>query len=1125
MTSSTLHAIDWERFFSRRALKLAGIIALEGDVLALEPLDEDGLAWRAQVQGSARLPYECEARLSSTGSTPGAPYRLESSCSCPVGTDCKHVAAMLYAAQDEFGDSADVFDAPGGLVAKLGVVLGRGAGHAPGVAPVDPLAAWERWLQQVGATPATSATAGEPLHFGLLLRASADDEPPHLLAAMAAWTEGKRGGWVKPRALAPSHGQPQPAPADGWPTDDLMALTVLVEKQYRRQGPLPHADIATPALEGAFEHLASRYPLYWERAGQTVGLGPTRRLAPAWFDEPDGSQRLGWVAADGQPIELLKGAGYWYRDPAAGRIGRLEGAAPLLDAIRQAPRLLPEASAALRSRLQSAPGPVSLPLPAERAAPREIRLAPRPLLRLRVAASRPHFTNYLRGRKDVGVATPMFLYGEEALAVEGPDRERRLRGGEVIEIVRDRRVERDLLAHWRARGLLPAAALPWPFSECFEQVDRSDLLLAPEQRRPPVSAAEWQPLLRELADEGVALAYAPDFPRPVREVEAGEWDAELEEGASGWFDLGLGIVVEGERLDLLPILRRVLADRRFPLLPTPDEPADALWRVEIDAERVLRLPLARLRALLAPLLDWLTQEGPVRLHRGQAQVLEALSGSLRWRGDETLRQRLIDLSRRPTAVAAPPGLKATLRGYQAEGLAWLDLLDEAGLGGILADDMGLGKTIQVLAHLLSLRARGRPHRALVVAPTSLVGNWRDEAARFAPDLRVLVLQGADRGGRYEDIAHHDLVLTTYPLLPRDRERLREQEFDLLVLDEAQAIKNARSQAAQVVRELRARRRLAMTGTPLENHLGELWAQFDAVEPGLLGGERAFARHYRTPIEKHGDQDCQQRLNRRIAPLMLRRRKDEVLAELPPKTEVIHHIELEGAQRELYESLRLAQHERVRQAVAERGLAQSGIVVLDALLKLRQVCCDPRLVALPSARKLRQSAKLDALGELLATLLDEGRRVLLFSQFTGMLDLIEELLDAAGVRRLRLDGSTPARARADIVRRFQEGEVPLFLISLKAGGTGLNLTAADAVVHYDPWWNPAAEAQATDRAHRIGQDKPVFVYKLICTDTVEDKILALQQRKADLAAAVLEGGRSTRSRFAAEDIAELFAPLA
>ena len=413
----------------------------------------------------------------------------------------------------------------------------------------------------------------------------------------------------------------------------------------------------------------------------------------------------------------------------------------------------------------------------------------------------------------------------------------------------------------------------------------------------------------------------------------------------------------------------------------------------------------------------------------------------------------------------------------------------------------------------------------MVAPTSLVGNWRDETARFAPMLKVLVLQGAHRAAQYARIADHDLVITTYPLLPRDETRLREARFSLLVLDEAQAIKNAHSQAAKVVRNIPAMRRLAMTGTPLENHLGELWAQFDAVEPGLLGSERQFNKLYRTPIEKHADRDRQQRLNQRIGALLLRRRKQDVLPDLPAKTEIVLPLELAGAQRSLYETLRLAQHERVQQAVKERGLAQAGIIVLDALLKLRQACCDPRLVKLPSARKITQSAKLDALLELLDSLLAEDRRVLVFSQFTEMLGLIEEALRARHIRYQLLTGQTPARERTALVARFQEGDVPVFLISLKAGGVGLNLTAADTVIHYDPWWNPAAETQATDRAHRIGQQQSVFVYRLICTGTVEEKIHALQARKADLAQAVLDnGGATQRLRFDEADLEALFGEL-
>ncbi|MGA7980939.1 MAG: DEAD/DEAH box helicase, partial [Chromatiaceae bacterium] len=352
------------------------------------------------------------------------------------------------------------------------------------------------------------------------------------------------------------------------------------------------------------------------------------------------------------------------------------------------------------------------------------------------------------------------------------------------------------------------------------------------------------------------------------------------------------------------------------------------------------------------------------------------------------------------------------------------------------------------------------------------------------------------------------------------------DLHVLILDEAQAVKNPRSKAAEAVRALSARHRLCLTGTPLENHLGELWSLLDFLMPGMLGDERRFRRLFRTPIERNGDDARQEQLRRRVAPFLLRRTKEEVAAELPPKTEILRQVPLEGDQRDLYETLRLALHERVRAEVESKGLARSGIIILDALLKLRQVCCDPRLVSLESARKVKRSAKLDLLMTLLPELLEEGRRILLFSQFTSMLELIEAELKRLGLHEdegfVKLTGRT--RNRSMPVDLFQAGEVPLFLISLKAGGSGLNLTAADTVIHYDPWWNPAAERQATDRAHRIGQDKPVFVYKLLTEGTVEQKVAELQARKQALADAMLAGGGAAAGSLSAEDLELLFAPV-
>jgi len=552
------------------------------------------------------------------------------------------------------------------------------------------------------------------------------------------------------------------------------------------------------------------------------------------------------------------------------------------------------------------------------------------------------------------------------------------------------------------------------------------------------------------------------------------------------------------------------------------------------------MPAGRLRPILSTLIELydpqrsLRSDGRLRLSGLQAAQLTELQEAdprLTFRGGEVAREwgRRLKGFQGLAELALPVGLATELRPYQRRGLDWLQFLREYNLGGILADDMGLGKTVQALAHLLLLEQEGgradRP--SLVVAPTSLMFNWRREAERFAPSLKVLLLHSPDRRRRFEAIPDHDLLLTTYPLLSRDQEALGPHAYHLLILDEVQAIKNPRSKAAQAAGSLKTRYHLCLTGTPLENHLGELWSLFDFLLPEMLGDERRFRRLFRIPIERYGDEHRQEQLRRRVAPFLLRRTKEAVAADLPAKTEILREIPLASDQRDLYETLRLALDERVRREVESRGLARSGIIILDALLKLRQVCCDPRLVPLESARKVKGYAKLELLRTLLLELRDEERRVLLFSQFTSMLALIEEDLMRSGLHEnrgfVKLTGRT--RNRALPVDRFQAGEIPLFLISLKAGGSGLNLTAADTVIHYDPWWNPAAEHQATDRAHRIGQDKPVFVYKLITEGTVKQQVAELQARKAALADAILAGGGAAAGSLSAEDLEPLFAPIA
>lgn len=634
---------------------------------------------------------------------------------------------------------------------------------------------------------------------------------------------------------------------------------------------------------------------------------------------------------------------------------------------------------------------------------------------------------------------------------------------------------------------------------------------------PRLQAAGWQ-----IEMEG-------DYRFDLAEVD--DWYAELDEegeGGSAWFSLELGIVVGGERHALLPLLVQMVraAPRQFTAEALAARGDDDALVVELTSFERVALPWGRVKPILSTLGELYFGErlgARVRLPAMDAARLAELerAARLRWMGGERLRQlgRKLEAFGGIQAVAAPVGLQAALRPYQLSGLAWLQFLREYGFGGILADDMGLGKTIQTLAHILCEKEAGRLDApALVVAPTSLMPNWQAEAARFAPGLRVLLLHGKERSAQFTAIGDYDLVLTTYALLGRDEDALRRHRYHLLILDEAQYIKNNRSKAAQTARLLEARHRQCLTGTPVQNHLGELWSQFNFLMPGLLGDEKAFKADYRKPIELQGDAQRKAFLARRVKPFMLRRTKDKVATELPPKTEIMLPVEFGSAQRDLYETVRVAMDRKVRAEIDRKGLARSHIVILEALLKLRQVCCDPRLIE-PGGET--GSAKLDALMELLDTLTSEGRKVLVFSQFTSMLALIGAALDARGTAFVELTGSTLDRAAP--VAAFQQGKVGVFLISLKAGGVGLNLTAADTVIHYDPWWNPASENQATDRAWRIGQQQPVFVYKLIARGTLEEKIQEMQRRKGALADAVLsdEGESELAPGLQADDLRAIF----
>jgi superfamily II DNA or RNA helicase len=541
-------------------------------------------------------------------------------------------------------------------------------------------------------------------------------------------------------------------------------------------------------------------------------------------------------------------------------------------------------------------------------------------------------------------------------------------------------------------------------------------------------------------------------------------------------------------------------------------------RVTLDDGSLGLIPeewLARY-GLLAGLGD--AHDDHVRFRRTQVGLLDALlAAEPEASCDEVFeRARKEVLQFAGVAPVDPSGdFRGDLRPYQKEGLGWLEFLQRFGFGGCLADDMGLGKTVQVLALLEARRAGGATRPSLVVVPKSLIFNWHQEAVRFAPQLRVLDYTGAARRGRAYDFADYDVILTTYGTLRADIAKLKNQRFDYAILDEAQAIKNAQSASAKAARLLKADHRLALSGTPIENRLSELWSLFEFLNPGMLGAAAVFqtlsARTAGT------DDDGRRILAQALRPFLLRRTKDQVLTELPPKVEQTLYCELEPKQRKLYDELRDHYRAALLTRIDRDGIGRAKIAILEALLRLRQAAIHPGLI--DRARADEPSAKLELLLPRLQELRDEGQKTLVFSQFTTMLGFVRRHLDEAGVPYEYLDGQT--KNREERVARFQnERDCRLFLVSLKAGGLGLNLTAAQYVFLLDPWWNPAVEAQAIDRAHRMGQTKHVFAYRLIARDTIEEKILALQNDKRGLADAIINADNALIRTLSREDLSLL-----
>ena len=1020
--------------------------------------DEHFSKIEAQVWGNSLIPYRQKIRLERNGNE----WHLDARCSCPVRSNCKHTLAVLLKViqqQQEIGQQQQ-----------------------------DKLHQWLNSLQRVDQLPPDFDYKDRVLYI-LEMTSQGLAMSPRRARRL------KKGGYGQGSLLSEHDYRQGYIPH--WGCSEDFRLLSLISSQNRFGQLLLKEQWGALALDSMLQ--SGR--CFLQSVQAPIERGPSLPLQLNW--QQAGDQRQLQVNIEGlDKWQLIETSPPMYLDAKQRRIGLIETqlGGEQLQHLLHMPAVPDEELAQVWFSMQQALATTAIPAPDDI----EIKqIYEEPTARL-ILTMQPDS----RG-KPAPVARLIFGYGPLELDPAQSEQElvsHQCQGQQHFAIERNLPMEQTAqqqLADCQLYALQQknAEAAQW-----FSVVDDSpqSWLYFIEQDIPWLQTQGWQ------------IRQSQNFDLGIIDTDA---EFEVESDEAGWFSLDMSVQVADEVVPILPLVQQWLQQHG-----EPDKEA-VLW-LPLPDGKTLRLPAVQLQPLFSTLLEFMQQEEPsqkLRLPNHRSQLLQQLPEQhITFSSAEHIRQ----LSERLQnfhgiePVPVPKDLQAELRPYQQQGLNWLHFLQYYGFGGILADDMGLGKTLQTLAFLLNQQQiNTNKFSAMVICPTSLIGNWQQEAKRFTPSLKVLVIHGQHRAKQLTELDHADLIITTYPLVARDLKHYQTRLFSHIILDEAQQIKNSRSQTTTAIRKLQADFKLCLSGTPLENHLGELKSLFDFALPGLLGTDAFFRNHFKKPIEREQQVDRATELRQRVAPFMLRRSKSQVMSELPEKVEIEQLLEMDQDQRRLYDSIRLSMESRIRQLFAEKGMAKSQIEFLDALLKLRQVCCDARLVSLASAEKVKTSAKLIWLQENVPEMIEEGRKIILFSQFTSMLALIEEAIQQLGIPYAKLTGQTKKRQQQ--IDAFQQGEVPLFLVSLKAGGTGLNLTAADTVVHYDPWWNPAVMQQATDRAHRIGQDKRVFVYKLIARDTVEQKIQVLQQQKQALADTLFSGKTEGVWQGNADELLQLF----
>jgi superfamily II DNA or RNA helicase len=1091
---------------------------LRGLVISVEPVPDGAI--KGRVSNGRGKSYQQRISLHRA--------LVDGICSCPVGHNCKHVAAVLMTWDERQNERLSLAGPVQGWLSR--VRESTPARQLPEERPEEhPNNVKDRLLYVL--TPHDAQVKIDTCKGRINAAGTALNQSIRRYDAANA-LRGAPAKFIRPVDLELLSALAQ---ARMWQTHHSYGLPDM----FRPKGDDAISLLRRLGETGRFLHdTTPDAQLAWSEDRPEPRLG--------WRMATDGGQRLGFEDASGQALDLrgMEGATLWL-DRVHGRFGALAQAVDIeaLRLVAASPEVAPQEVEALVAALPDTLA--GLPLPPPRVVRQTRRAAEQRVARLTLGAETARDgPRYWDDTVVLPALTLRFVYEGQEVAEGGAD-PRMVLDGEIVTLTRDPRWEAACATRLMKAGALPVEELEvhWPgerMMACDFVFAEGEMNLHSLEISQEYEALEFAfrtvPALRR---DGWESIETPNWPYRLSEETAEltvATKAEAGDAFQGndWFSLGFQVEIGSKPVDVAPVVAAFLEQVRdeWEDLPDAETLAQHLAERPVYLDRgktgYVAVDLSPLAQLLHLFLTYHAELGA--LHPSDADVArlveEALAGSSIRFADNA---GILPLARSLRALAeadsfAPPaGLTAQLRDYQAYGAAWMGSLLEAGFGGVLADDMGLGKTVQTLALLQARREAGAPGPALLIVPTSLLHGWQMQARQFTPDLRLVTLHGMGRAARREAALEANLVVTTYPLLARDRDWLAAQDWPLVILDEAQTLKNPASQMAKTLREIPARGRLALTGTPLENSLQDLWTLIDWINPGLLGDRKRFQTLFRTPIEKHGDRTAQARLNRRLRPFLLRRTKEEVAAELPPKTEILDRVDLPKQQQALYETVRSAMDARVREAIAKRGAAAARITVLDALLKLRQVCCDPNLVKTDAARSVTDSAKRTRLRDLLGELVAEGRRVLVFSQFVEMLRLIETDLAEAGISHLTLTGQT--QNRAEVLDSFAQGDAAVFLLSLKAGGVGLTLTEADTVILYDPWWNPAVERQAMDRTHRIGQSKPVFVHRLVAAGTVEEKILDMQARKQALADALFDdSGTASESLLDEATLQDLFAPL-